>query len=72
MNIDQSIQVAHIEAPQDTEIVRLGEELNPTYIPFGEKGKKGAINQQAQDQNALAAAPGVDAGAIGCKVVLIP
>lgn len=58
MNIDQSVQVAHIDAPQDAEIVRLGEELNRTYIPFGEKGKKGAINQEAQDQNALAAAPG--------------
>ena len=59
MHIDQSIQVAHIDAPQDADIVRLGEELNRTYIPYGAAGEAGTMNQAAQDSEAKAAAPGI-------------
>ncbi len=52
MNIDQNRKVVHIEAPQDKEIARLGEEMNKTYIPYGAMGKAGAANQIAQDSNA--------------------
>ena len=50
--IDQDKAVAHIAAPQDTEIVRLSIELNRTYISYGAAGAPGAANQAAQDKNA--------------------
>jgi hypothetical protein len=50
--IDQNRKLAHIEAPQDKEIVRLGEELNKTYIAFGNKGQEGWERQQTQNANA--------------------
>lgn len=44
MNIDQNAEIVHIDAPQDHEIVKLGQELNKTYIAFGnfEKRKRTA------------------------------
>jgi len=58
LNIDQNLQALHIEAPQDREIARLGEELNKTYIAYGARGKAGQERQAAQDSNARVAAPG--------------
>lgn len=58
MNIDQNQQVAHVDAPQDKEIARLGAELNNTYIPYGAQGRSGQARQEAQDSNALSAAKG--------------
>lgn len=57
MNIDQNQAVVHFEAPQDAELVRLGAELNSTYVAFGESGRLSAERQQAQDANALSLAP---------------
>jgi hypothetical protein len=57
-SIDQNQVVAHIEAPQDAEITRLGETLNTTYIPFGAEGANGVARQVAQDSNAVASQPG--------------
>jgi hypothetical protein len=50
--IDQHRRVEHIEAPQDSEIARLGLELNKTYIPYGALGRDGQTRQAAQDKNA--------------------
>lgn len=58
MAIDQGKQAIHIPCPLDSEIDRLGLELNKTYVPLGEAGVRGASNQTAQDANATAAAPG--------------
>jgi hypothetical protein len=55
MNIDQAKSLPYIEAPQDKEIVRLGEELNHTYIPFGASGAAGFRRQQEQNGNAARA-----------------
>lgn len=55
MNIDQNKAMAHIEAPQDAEIVRLGEALNETYIPYGANGSEGRARQLAQNTNAAGA-----------------
>jgi hypothetical protein len=55
MSIDQNAEVVHIEAPQDTEIARLGTELNDTYIPYGALGVEKSANQAEQDVNATAA-----------------
>ncbi|MFO7907188.1 MAG: vWA domain-containing protein [Pirellulaceae bacterium] len=52
MNIDQNATVAYIEAPQDEEISKLNEELNQTYVAYGERGKAAERNQMAQDANA--------------------
>jgi len=59
MNIDQNLRPPEIAAPQDAEITRLGTELNKTYLAFGAVGKAGSARQEAQDSNALAAAPSV-------------
>ena len=58
MTIDQNAVAVHIEAPQDAEIARLGEELNETYIPFGAQGEAGLENQATQDDNAESASVG--------------
>ena len=57
MVIDQNSAIAHVAAPQDTEIVKLSEELNKTYVRYGKHAEAAAQNQSAQDKNAIAAAP---------------
>lgn len=57
MIIDQNSAVAHVEAPQDKEIVKLSEELNKTYVRYGAHADEKAMNQAVQDKNAEAAAP---------------
>lgn len=52
LTIDQDKAIVDIEAPQDKEIIRLGIELNQTYIIYGKDGARGAANQAAQDSNA--------------------
>jgi hypothetical protein len=54
LNIDQNRAVAHIAAPQDDEIARLGRELNKTYMGYGKKGEEAKMRQEAQDTNAAA------------------
>jgi hypothetical protein len=54
LNIDQNRAVAHIAAPQDDEIARLGRELNKTYLGYGRKGEEAKRRQEAQDSNAAA------------------
>ncbi|HYH99426.1 vWA domain-containing protein [Hyalangium sp.] len=56
LNIDQNRAVAHIAAPQDDEIAKLGRELNKTYLGYGRKGAEAKQRQEAQDTNAAASA----------------
>jgi hypothetical protein len=58
IGINQNAQVAHIEAPQDAEIARLGVELNQTYLPYGNAAAESQMRQVAQDGNAAAQSPG--------------
>jgi len=51
-SIDQNQAVAHIAAPQDDEIAKLGVELNKTYLGYGSTGKEAKQRQAAQDMNA--------------------
>lgn len=53
MNIDQNAEIVHIDAPQDHEIVKLGQELNKTYIAFGNFGKEKKELQAEQDANSI-------------------
>jgi TolB-like protein len=51
-NIDQNVQTVSVPAPQDSEIEKLGRELNTTYVPMGAAGRGSARRQEAQDKNA--------------------
>ncbi|MCP4135356.1 MAG: VWA domain-containing protein [bacterium] len=52
MNINQNQRIVHVTAPQDKEILRLGKELNKTYIGYGRSGRKRKMLQAKQDANA--------------------
>ncbi len=52
MVINQDAVVAHVNAPQDKEILRLNKCLNETYIPFGAVGAEKKQSQIVQDSNA--------------------
>ncbi len=58
IHIEQNRAVAHIEAPQDDEIVRLNSKLNDTYIPYGDEGQFAVARQETEDANAESVAPG--------------
>lgn len=47
--IDQDRVAAHIPAPQDAEILRLGGELNGTYMAYGAGGQAAVARQAAAD-----------------------
>jgi hypothetical protein len=51
--IDQDKTILYTAAPQDERLAELGEKLNGTYIGYGDGGRAGAMNQAAQDKNAL-------------------
>lgn len=53
MNIDQNAEIVHIDAPQDAEIIKLGQQLNKTYIAFGKIGKDKKEMQSEQDANSM-------------------
>jgi hypothetical protein len=52
MNIDQNQEIAYIETPYDSDILRLNQKLNKTYIAYGQEGEKNIVRQEAQDMNA--------------------
>lgn len=49
MTIDQNRVAAHVPAPQDDEILRLGDELNGTYIAYGAAGQASVQRQKLAD-----------------------
>ncbi|MBM3982315.1 MAG: VWA domain-containing protein [Planctomycetes bacterium] len=59
VNIDQNraTQQVVVKTEFDDQIIKLGEELNKTYVVYGADGKKKADNQQLQDKNAAEAKP---------------
>jgi hypothetical protein len=59
MNIDHNASIVHIDAPQDAEIIKLGQELNKTYIAFGNAGREKKEMQAEQDANSMSLNPGV-------------
>lgn len=64
VNIDQNkaaVQVV-VKTEFDDQILKLGDELNKTYVAYGKDGKAKAENQVKQDDNAKGA-PGVAGGA---------
>ena len=59
LNIDHNQKIAHIDAPQDAELIKLGAKLNDTYVYYGAMGAKNKMRQTAQDTNAKKLAPAV-------------
>jgi hypothetical protein len=59
VNIDQNRagQQAVVKTEFDDQIIKLGQELNNTYVAYGKDGKAKAENQKVQDLNAGAAGP---------------
>ena len=60
MSINQDEEVVAVTTPYDQDIVRLGDELNGTYVGYGKQGEELKERQAAQDSNAAsmgAAAP---------------
>ena len=60
MSIDQDQELVSIPTPYDPDIVKLGDQLNGTYVAYGSGGAAGESRQAAQDANAAtmgAAAP---------------
>jgi hypothetical protein len=57
MSIDQNQKLVDIKAPQDSQIMVLGQQLNATYIGYGASGSARKSMQMEQDRNALGAAP---------------
>jgi hypothetical protein len=52
MSIDQDEVVEDVVTPFDADIVRLGEELNATYVAYGQAGEASKNRQTEQDKNA--------------------
>ena len=59
MNIDQNAEIVYIQAPQDDEIIKLGQELNKTYLAFGSSAEEYLYRQSEQDKNSMSMSPGV-------------
>ena len=49
MTIDQNHVAQHIPAPQDDQILQLGQQLNDTYIAYGAAGTSSSARQKAAD-----------------------
>jgi hypothetical protein len=49
MTIDQNYVAQHIASPQDADILRLGNDLNATYMAYGDEGAASAVRQVAAD-----------------------
>ncbi len=52
MTIDQNQVAVHVPAPQDDEILRLGDELNSTYMGYGRMGASSKMRQMEADKSA--------------------
>jgi hypothetical protein len=58
MSIDSDEGVLSIDSPWDRDIMRLGDELNSTYVAYGAEGELMKSRQAEQDVNAAAAGAG--------------
>lgn len=52
MSIEQNQKTVYIQSPYDDKISQLNNQLNDTYIYYGQQGKSKKIQQAAQDNNA--------------------
>jgi hypothetical protein len=59
MTIDQNQVAQHIASPQDADILRLGNELNGTYMAYGEQGAASVARQAKADASSAKLSPKV-------------
>ncbi len=59
MTIDQNQVAQHIPSPQDAEILRLGNELNGTYMAYGAAGSASVARQARADASSAQLSPKV-------------
>ncbi len=59
MNIDQDCNYVYIKSPYDDRILKLNNDLNNTYIPYGFDGHEMLERQATQDGNAYSVNEGV-------------
>jgi len=59
VTIDQSQVAQHIPSPQDADILRLGNELNGTYIAYGAEGRASVERQTKADSSSAKISPKV-------------
>lgn len=59
MTIDQNQVAQHIPSPQDADILRLGNELNGTYMAYGNEGAASVARQAKADASSAAISPKV-------------
>ena len=51
MSIEQNRKTVYIDSPYDKKLMGLNEQLNDTYLPYGQKGKSSRKKQLDQDKN---------------------
>jgi hypothetical protein len=59
MTIDQNQVAQHIPSPQDADILRLGNELNATYLAYGSDGEASVARQVKADASSAKLSPKV-------------
>jgi von Willebrand factor type A domain len=59
MTIDQNQVAQHIASPQDADILRLGNDLNATYLAYGEEGAVSFARQAKADASSAKLSPKV-------------
>jgi hypothetical protein len=59
MSIVADQKIVHIKAPQDKRIAELNDQLNSTYLPYGNEGAKSAQRQLEQDAQSSRISPGL-------------
>jgi uncharacterized protein YdaT len=52
LNIDQDVSTVYVTTPYDAEILKLNEELNETYVGYGEQAEVRKELQMRQDEHA--------------------
>lgn len=72
IDMNKAVQQVVVKTEFDDQIIKLGDELNKTYVAFGKDGKDKAENQLKQDKNAATApVPPGAGGAAGPAVAAI-
>ena len=59
MTIDQNYVAQHIASPQDADILRLGSDLNATYMAYGDEGAVSMARQAKADASSAQLSPKV-------------
>jgi hypothetical protein len=59
MSIDQNSVAQYVAAPQDADILRIGQQINATYIAYGASGQASVARQQKADKDSAKLSPKV-------------